>query len=99
MYPHALLYIRNKKSVYNKETYPKKPALGTGNGLSEGAGNQFKDSVDGLCLHLTDHAWFYGFLNQLVVPTGTQNTDQSTQRITILHVITVFIHVSERYST
>lgn len=81
MYPHALLYIRNKKSVYNKETYPKKPALGTGNGLSEGAGNQFKDSVDGLCLHLTDHAWFYGFLNQLVVPTGTQNTDQSTQEL------------------
>lgn len=81
MYPHALLYFKNKKSGNNKETYPKKPALGTGDGLSEGTGNQFKDSVDGLCLHLTDHAWFYGFLNQLVVPTGTQNTDQSTQEL------------------
>lgn len=43
--------------------HPEKPAFGAGEGLSEGAGHQLKDSLDRVRLHLTHHAGLYGFLN------------------------------------
>ena len=53
--------------------HPEKPAFGAGEGLSEGAGHQLKDSLDRVRLHLTHHPGFYGFLNQLVVPKNSDH--------------------------
>ena len=53
--------------------HPEKPAFGAGEGLSEGAGHQLKDSLDRVRLHLTHHPGFYGFLNQLIVPKNSDH--------------------------
>ena len=62
--------------------HPEKPAFGAGEGLSEGAGHQLKDSLDCVRLHLTHHPGFYGFLNQLIVP---KNSDHNSILCTLQH--------------